>query len=95
MRGLLSQTGVAQAAGRPIGRLPNLKEAIALYVNGSVAVFQPFGIPAQPYRRVTDAVNAAWNNAQIKIQAGTYQEGGVFSRPAIWMATGGTVTIRP
>ncbi|MBI1745064.1 MAG: S8 family serine peptidase [Acidobacteria bacterium] len=95
MRGLLRQTGVAQAAGRQIGPLPNLRDAIAIYVNGTFPSFFPAGTPDQPYRTVREAANVAWNNAQIKIRAGTYREGGLFSQPMIWMSWGGTVTIGP
>jgi len=93
MRLLLKQTGVAQASGRQIGPLPNLKDAIAIYVEGSTAVFFRYGIPDQPFKTIAEALGAAWDRAQIKISAGNYPEHPTITQPMFLMTRGGTVTI--
>ena len=93
MRLLLKQTGVAQASGRQIGPLPNLKDAIAVYVEGSTAVFFRYGIPDQPFKTIAEALGAAWDQAQIKISAGSYPEHPTINQPMFLMTRGGTVTI--
>lgn len=93
MRGLLRETGVAQASGRQIGPLPNLKEAIAVYVDGGTGVFFRYGIPDQPFLTIAEGINGAWNQAQLKITARNYNERLTITQPMFLMSRGGTVTI--
>jgi len=93
MRGLLRETGVAQASGRQIGPLPNLKEAIAVYVDGGTGVFFRYGIPDQPFLTIAEGINGAWNQAQLKITARSYNERLTITQPMFLMSRGGTVTI--
>ena len=93
MRQLLRQTGVAQASGRQIGPLPNLKEAIAVYIDGGTGVFFRMGIPDQPFLTIAEGINGAWNQAQLKITARNYNERLTITQPMFLMTRGGTVTI--
>jgi len=95
MRELLRDTGVAQAAGHQVGPLPNLREAIALYVNNASSAFTQYGTPDWPYRTLAGAVGDAWSQAQIKIRSGTYAEALTIATPMTLMSTGGTVIIAP
>jgi len=96
MRSLLSGTGVAQAAGRTIGPLPNLREAIALYVDRNYLGVS-LGTLAQPYQTLPAALGAAWDSAQIKMTSGTYSTSGprTISQRVTLMSRDGTVTIAP
>lgn len=93
MRDLLRQTGVPQDSGRQVGPLPNLKDAIALYVDPAYQGF-PLGTPAEPYSRLADALTIAWSDAQIKMAPGIYGvSGGTIAQPVTLMSRGGDVTI--
>jgi hypothetical protein len=93
MRQVLRQTGVAQASGRQIGPLPNLKEAIAVYIDGGTGVFFRMGIPDQPFLTIAEGINGAWDRAQLKITARNYNERLTITQPMFLMTRGGTVTI--
>jgi hypothetical protein len=93
LRGLLRETGVTQASGRQIGPLPNLKDAIAIYIDGGTTVFFRYGIPDQPFLTIAEGLAAAWDQAQLKITARNYPETPTITRPMFLMSQGGTVTI--
>jgi hypothetical protein len=93
MRLLLRQTGVAQGSGGQIGPLPNLKEAIAVYIDGGTGVFFRMGIPDQPFLTIAEGINGAWDRAQLKITARNYNERLTITQPMFLMTRGGTVTI--
>lgn len=93
LRGLLRETGVAQASGRQIGPLPNLKDAIALYIDGGTGVIFRYGIPDQPFLTIAEGLGEAWDQAQLKITARNYPERLTITQPMFLMSRGGTVTI--
>jgi hypothetical protein len=53
------------------------------------------GTPSQPFNTVNEANNFAWDNAQIKVKAGSYKETLTFAKQLTIMADGGEVTIGP
>ncbi len=51
------------------------------------------GTPSQPFRRVTDGYNFAWDHTRLKIRTGVYSEALTFSKPMTIVTNGGPVII--
>jgi subtilase family serine protease len=77
--------------GNLIGDL--LANATVFWVDGSYAGSTPLGTPSNPYKYITDAVNAAPLNSPslVYIRGGTYLETPTINKPIVMVNNGGGI----